>query len=95
MSSERRLAVRLVSGGLLLAVAAMLFSFTGLNASVGRIQFPGVVAFLGLLAVIAGGAVGVIAIVRRDERSASIFATVGLAALALLIVLAQIVFHVP
>ena len=93
---ERRLALRLVASGLAFAGVAVAFiAATGLHASVGPVSLLGLAALVGLLTVVAGGVVAVVAIVGRGERSALVFATVPVSVLALLVVLAEIIFDVP
>ncbi len=94
-SREARLALRLVASGLVIAALAIVCTVSGLKASVGPVAVLGLLALIGLLTVVAGGVFAMIAIFRRGDRSALVLATLPVSVFALLVVLAQIIFHVP
>ena len=52
-------------------------------------------AIIGLLTVVVGGVFAITAIFRRGERSVLVLATLPVSVFALLVLLAQIIFHVP
>lgn len=60
------------------------------DVSIGELHLLAVVAFLGLVALAAGGVAAALAIVRRGERSASVYAVVPLAAVALVLVVLEV-----
>ena len=93
-SREGKLALRLVAGGLALAVLCILLN-AGLDVSIGRLHPVAALAFLGLLAVVAGGVFAMIAITQRGERSTWVFATVPVWLFALLWVVLEVAFDVP
>lgn len=94
-SHEARLALRLVASGLVIAVLSIVLTAAGLQASVGPVSVLGMMAIIGLLTVVAGGVFAITAIFRRGERSVLVLATLPVSVFALLVLLAQIIFHVP
>ena len=64
------------------------------DISVGRLHLIGAVAFVGLLVVIAGGVVALIAI-RGGDRSVGVVGALVVSLFALLLVVAQLAVDVP
>jgi len=92
--SERWLALRLVAGGLAFAVVCILIN-AWLDVSIGRLHVIAALAFVGLLAAVAGGVFALIAIARRGERSTMVLCALAVSLLALLVIVAQVVFDLP
>jgi hypothetical protein len=65
------------------------------DVSIGQLHVTAALAFVGLLAVVAGGVLALIAIARRGERSTWVLATLAVALFALLVIVAQVAFDVP
>lgn len=93
-SSEGRLVLRLVWGGLAFAVLCILLN-AWLDVSIGRLHVIAALAFVGLLAAVAGGVFALIAIARRGARSTWVLGTLVVSLFALLVIVAQVAFDVP
>jgi len=92
VTNEGRWSVRLVASGIvLIALARLGFALSGIQASVGPLPLHGMVALVGILAVLQGGILAIIAILRRKERSVYVFATLPLWAIPVVFVLADLV----
>ena len=81
-------------GGLAFAVLCILFN-AWLDVSIGRLHVIAALAFVGLLAAVAGGVFALIAIARRGERSTWVLGRLVVSLFALLVIVAQVAFDVP
>jgi hypothetical protein len=92
-SNEGRRALRLVSGGLAFAVlCGVLNAWT--DVSIGQLHVIAALALGGLLVVVAGGVVAVIAIAHGD-RSGRVLGTFCVSLFALLVIVVQFALDVP
>jgi len=83
--------LRLVGGGLALTAGAIaLVAITGLHADIGPVSLVGVSALIGLVSVIAGGVFAIVALLRRNERSVFVLATLPVSTLALFLVVGEL-----
>lgn len=90
-TSEGDWSLRLVGGGLALTAAIIaLVAVTGLRADIGPVSLFGVSALIGLASVIAGGVFAIVAVLRRNERSAFVLATLPVSTLALFLVVGEL-----
>lgn len=83
--------VRLVGGGLAFVVVVALFvALIGIHADVGPVSLLGVAAFAGLVTVIVGGVLAILAILRRSERSIVVLVTIPIWAIAVFVVVGEL-----
>lgn len=98
-TSKGKFALHLAKGGLAFTVLGIVLNMgldaAGLEASIGPLHVSAALALVGLLAVVAGGVLAVMAILSQGERSGWVLATVLLSVFALLVVITQVAFDVP
>lgn len=83
--------LRLIAGGVAVVLVLALFSAsTDIHAMVGPVSLLGVGALIGLLLVIAGGALALAAIIRQGERSIFVLATLPIWVLAVFLVVGEL-----
>lgn len=83
--------IRLVGGGLAVTtVLVVLVAATDVRADVGPVSLVGLLAFCGLVTVIAGGVLALVALLRGGERSVYVLATLPLWVFALFLVIGEL-----
>lgn len=93
-SSEGKRALQLVVGGLAFAVLFIVLN-AWIDVSIGQLHVIAALALVGLLVVVAGGVLALIAISRHGERSAWVLGTSAVSLLALLVIVMQFAFDFP
>ena len=94
LPAEKRRVLRLVAGGLLLAVFCMVLG-AWVDFSIGQLHVIAAFALAGLLVVAAGGVLALIALARRGQRSAWVLGASAASLVALLVIVVQFAFDVP
>ena len=87
-------ALRVLKQSILLLLLVVTFiALTGIHAGVGPVSLLGVVGFIGLLSIVAGGGFAIVAIIRRRERSILVLATLPVWVLAVVLLVVELTLH--